>query len=159
MKKSRMSIILFSFFTLAVTNIIGVQAAEPRRLPMVSCNGSFNEYLSRTRGHEEVIWNSGYFLNAGDTIAYTWQKSFSVSNSTSINILPELLSMGYSTSYSVQVGTTVTVHNNTTTKKEVKGYRIYDNVKYMEGNYVGGGACTYTTPTMKVYRGYMLAAK
>ena len=159
MKRSRLYIMLMSILSLVMLNISMVSALEPRRLPMVPCDGSFNEYVSRTTGHEEVVWKSGYYVNPGDSVSYSWKKSFTVSNSASIKILPELLDMGYSTSYSVEVGTTVTVHNNTSTKKEVKGYRIYDNVKYMKGEYAGGGACTYTLPTMKVYKGFMLAAK
>lgn len=159
-KKTRFILVFAVFLSLLVGNFSEVSAMEIQpNIVLIPCDGSFNEYISKTTGNRELFYNTGIFLDPGDSMSCEYGISKTVTNEASFNLLPELMSMGYSYSVSVSSTVSVTVNNTTSSMKEVKAYWIYDNVKYTKGTYQGSGSCSVSTAYTRVYKGKLLTCQ
>lgn len=154
-KKSRFSLVIITILSLCILSISSVDA----RAQLVPCGGSYNAYVSRTTNLRETLRRTGVFLSPGDSMSVKYGISDTRSNSATIDLVPELLSLGYSHSVSVSASVTVTVRNPTNSIKEAIAYRIYDNIRYEKGTYQGNGSCSVSTLTKKVYTGYLLTCQ
>ncbi len=154
-KKIINNFVVLSFILLS---IVPVNAHSSRAI-IVPGDSDFYSYKSRTQNHRMTLNHTGIFLDPGDSLSVQFGVSDSVSNNSTIAILPELLEMGYSRSLSVSASTTVTVNNPTNSIKEAIAYKIYDNVYYYYGHYLGDGTCSVSEKVNKVYKGYLLSCQ
>ena len=129
---------------------------EPRVL-IEACNGSSNYIVSVSSEKKELYERTGRYVGAGNSATISTGVAYSVSNSANLSILPELLSMGFSSTVSVDASWSDTLNNTTSYMREVGVFRVYKTVTYTSYSYVGGGNCEVRPGrTMKVYTGWVL---
>jgi len=131
--------------------------APSSRVAVESCNGNGN-YITNVSGvQKELYSHTGKYIDAGNSKSFTFGSSYSVSNSSSFAILPELVNMGFSREVSISANETDTINNTSSYPREVGVYRMYKTVTYTGYYYIGNGLCE-VRPNLKVkvYTGWML---
>ena len=120
----------------------------------MQCNGSHNS-LSKTGTGGDVVRRTGIYVQSGQKVTIEKNYSTTISNSASINAVPEFLSLGYQ--YQLTVGDVVSfeMYNSASYTREILLYAYYDNYRVTHYNetYNGSGVCRVSTSYKKVYSG------
>ena len=139
-------------------NIIITNASTPRRVAIVSCTKSHTEIDHISTGYSVLKQRTGYWIDSGNSVTFTTTYSDTINNSATISLIPDLLAYGYQRTYTVSSGVSETVNNNSSSKREVGLYYLYDIVYYDQYTYVSEGNCSVTYNQSKnVYSGHMYA--
>lgn len=149
---------VFLAFTVLCSTFSVAMAAEPQpRVAVYACSGSFNEIKSISTGNRELLSKTDEWVGAGNSLTVSFEINASVSNSATLNAIPELLSYGYSSTVSVSASYSHTLNNTSSYARQVARYKMYDRVTYDQYSYIGNGLCYYyPNQTKKVYTGFLL---
>lgn len=125
--------------------------------PIYICSGNSTTTKLKASNQQEVYMTfGGLYVQPLDSITITASHVFTVSNTNTFNLIPELWTNSYSISYSSSVSLSQTVTNRTGRLAEFVGFAIYD--LYMVTKLIelspGSGKCQMVANgDYKVYKG------
>ena len=132
--------------------------AESEIMPcgsMIPCDRSFKEIDYILFNRYEVLGGTGIFLPPNDSESASYGVNYSISNGVNASLFT-VLGLDFDFTVSVSASKTRTVTNSTGRVCEIKKYRVYDLVKYVEGSYDGYGSCYTSKHSARRYTGYMI---
>lgn len=157
LKKISISLLIFSLGLIMLSPHVLAKEIEPYAI-IHPCDGSYKKITSIEKDKLELINRTGYYLDVGNSMTYTFGRTDSVSNSGTLTLFPNLQA-SYEISLSINSSVSFTVVNNTGKYAEVKRYRVYDKINYQSGIYDGAGGCQVSNSSAKAYVGYMMSCR
>lgn len=123
---------------------------------VVQCSGSHNSLSLYSRGDSDIVNRTGLFFAPGAIANVTTMHTITISNSATINLIPEFLDLGYQYSYSGGNSVGWTQANNTSSNLELVVKAFYDSyhvTSYIEKS-SGSGVCRISYSNQSIYRGW-----
>ncbi len=156
MKKIRAFICAISFCFAYTFQAVLIPVNAQARERVVQCSKSYNQLSKTASQNAQIIKRTGEIAVPGSTFTVTRTHKVTVSNSATIDAVPEFLSLGYQRSY--EAGTTVSWSKTNTTNRNlelvVKAFYDTYNVTSFRETSPGSGACTISYSTRTVYKGW-----
>lgn len=152
--KSFILAIIFCFAYTFQASLIPINAQS--RVKVVQCSKSYNKLSKTASQNAKIIKRTGEIAVPGSTFTVTRSYAVTVSNSATIDAIPEFLSLGYERSY--QAGTAISWSKTNTTNRNlelvVKAFYDTYNVTSFKETSPGSGSCTIEYSTRTIYKGW-----
>lgn len=149
--------IALSTLSLLLVSTVFINPISADFTPYVSvipCDKELHLNIRRVGGtYTEVVKYTGRFLQPGSTGSVSSTQSFSVSNSRTFNLIPELISFGQSSTYSASLTSTTSFTNTSSQFVEIVGFGVYYNYSVDVYIVVGSGTCN-ANPQVQTYKVY-----
>lgn len=156
----KVPIIITSIFLLTLSasaNGSSINSPELEIVPyyqIVPCTGSSNQLTKINSSVSQIVGRTGRFYGPGSTATVTDSYAVTISNSATIALIPEFLSLGYQHSYTAgrTLGWSKTNNNSYTQEIVVKAY--YDRYKVVMLTYLGQNDCKLNIVYKNLYKGW-----